>query len=301
MKRIIFYLTIILIFFSCKQHYVQTIIQMDIGKKIDQNLISKTKKEIVNRLKESGFKNVNIKSNEYPDQLIVESNINSEDLNNFRSVFHYTSLGLWNTYQIGDAEIKNIKDDLPSIASFTPNELFWKKPSRSLGEREVLGFCKNPDSLRYVKTVLLESLKKYKNLKLFWDYTPDGEEGHRIYMINSEGNSTAPVTDRHLIKVVPGINPNGFIEISFELNEEGTEIWRQQTRNAANDAYRCIAIVIDDEVYSVPIVQTEIAMGKSSIAGGFDMETAQNLSQALSRSTRIPYPIEMIQETFGKR
>ena len=50
------------------------------------------------------------------------------------------------------------------------------------------------------------------------------------------------------------------------MNAEGSKIWEQLTRENIG---KCIAIVLDNQVYSFPVVNTEISGGSSQISGNF--------------------------------
>lgn len=52
--------------------------------------------------------------------------------------------------------------------------------------------------------------------------------------------------------------------VSMSMNAEGSKIWEQLTRENIG---RCVAIVLDDQVYSFPVVNTEISGGNSQISG----------------------------------
>lgn len=53
------------------------------------------------------------------------------------------------------------------------------------------------------------------------------------------------------------------------------------TRKASEDNHRGIAIVLNDEILSVPMVMTPIPGGKSSLTGDFTSKEAQDLALQL--------------------
>ena len=57
----------------------------------------------------------------------------------------------------------------------------------------------------------------------------------------------------------------------------------------------CIAIVLDNLVYSAPVVNGEIAGGRSSITGAFTLEEAKDLANIL-KSGKLPAPAVIVQE-----
>ena len=77
--------------------------------------------------------------------------------------------------------------------------------------------------------------------------------------------------------------------------------WKQLT--AANVG-QFIAIVLDNKVYSAPVVNDVIPNGMSSIAGSFTVEEAMDLANVL-KAGKLPAPAKIIAEdvvgpTLGK-
>ncbi|MCL2501694.1 MAG: protein translocase subunit SecDF [Bacteroidales bacterium] len=81
-------------------------------------------------------------------------------------------------------------------------------------------------------------------------------------------------------------------KVSMSMNAEGARVWARLT---ADNIGKCIAIVLDDMVYSAPRVHTEISGGMSEISGNFTMTEADDLSNVL-KSGKLPAPARIIQE-----
>jgi SecD/SecF fusion protein len=64
-------------------------------------------------------------------------------------------------------------------------------------------------------------------------------------------------------------------QVSMSMNGEGAKEWARLTRENVG---RQIAIVLDNYVYSFPVVRQEIKGGNSSISGGFTLEEATDLA-----------------------
>ncbi len=84
----------------------------------------------------------------------------------------------------------------------------------------------------------------------------------------------------------------GNAEVSMNMDATGTTAWARITRENVG---RCIAIVMDDYVYSAPVVNEEIRGGSSSISGDFDTKEATDLANLLKSGT-MPAPAKIIQE-----
>jgi len=81
-------------------------------------------------------------------------------------------------------------------------------------------------------------------------------------------------------------------EVSMAMNAEGAKKWARLTKDNIG---RCIAIVLDNAVYSFPRVNDEIKGGRSSITGHFTPEEAKDLANVL-KSGKMSAPSRIIQE-----
>lgn len=81
-------------------------------------------------------------------------------------------------------------------------------------------------------------------------------------------------------------------EVSMTMNAEGTKNWARITKDNIN---KCIAIVMDDAVFSSPVVNTEITGGNSQISGMKDYAEASDLAIVL-KSGKMPAPARIVQE-----
>jgi preprotein translocase subunit SecD len=80
--------------------------------------------------------------------------------------------------------------------------------------------------------------------------------------------------------------------VELILNSTGARLFEQIT--AAN-VKRRLAIVLDNKVYSAPVIQERIGGGRASITGSFDIKEARDLSIVL-RAGALPAPVEIAEE-----
>jgi len=78
----------------------------------------------------------------------------------------------------------------------------------------------------------------------------------------------------------------GRAEVSLSMNVEGSKDWASITENNVG---RHVAIVLDNYVYSSPVVQGRIPNGQSSISGNFTVEEAKDLANVL-KAGQLPVP-----------
>ena len=90
-------------------------------------------------------------------------------------------------------------------------------------------------------------------------------------------------------------------EVSMSMNRDGAQTWARMTKDNIG---RCIAIVLDNQVYSAPKVNSEITGGNSQITGDFTINEATDLANIL-KSGKLPAKANVVQNevvgpTLGK-
>lgn len=134
-----------------------------------------------------------------------------------------------------------------------------------------------------------------RTVKFLWSAKPDehfGADVYTLYAIKITTRDGSALLDGGCISDARQDFSNvGGNEISMTMNNEGAREWKRITgENVGN----CIAIVLDDQVYSAPRVHGEIA-GRSSITGDFTLEEAKDLANIL-KSGKLPAPAVIVQE-----
>ncbi len=124
-------------------------------------------------------------------------------------------------------------------------------------------------------------------------------------------NGEVVVTGRDLKNAQEGKDPSGvagkMYNVSLEFNSEGAKKFADATselvsKYSETDQNRMIAIVLDGNMISSPMVQTSITDGKASISGGFQtLEEAKSLALLL-RSGALPIEMKIIEKrTVGPK
>jgi len=92
-------------------------------------------------------------------------------------------------------------------------------------------------------------------------------------------------------RVRPASNLEGpYVELI--LNSAGARLFERIT---ADNVKRRLAIVLDNRVYSAPVIQERISGGRASITGSFDMKEARDLAIVL-RAGALRAPVEIVEE-----
>ncbi len=105
------------------------------------------------------------------------------------------------------------------------------------------------------------------------------------------------LTGRYLKRAEVLFNPaTGEPEVGVEFNKEGRELFKEIT---ARNIGKPVAIFLDGQIISTPVVQQEITGGRAVITGQFTVKEAQKLAQRLNAGA-LPVPITLIsQQTVG--
>jgi preprotein translocase subunit SecD len=84
--------------------------------------------------------------------------------------------------------------------------------------------------------------------------------------------------------------------VSMEFNEIGAKLFEQIT---SSNVKKRLAIILDNNVYSAPVIQERISGGRAQITGRFDTKEAGDLAIVL-RSGALPAPVKIVeQRTVG--
>ena len=135
------------------------------------------------------------------------------------------------------------------------------------------------------------------DLRLKWGVKGIGEgESSNIFELYAikvtERNGRAPLEGDVITDAKDEFDNNGQPCVSMKMNVDGARRWAALTK--AN-LKRCVAIVLDDNVYSAPTVQTEITGGNSQITGRFSAEDTRDLANVL-KSGKMPAPAKIVSE-----
>lgn len=126
-----------------------------------------------------------------------------------------------------------------------------------------------------------------------------------LYAIKRIGDK-APLGGDAITDATQQFDQNGQgAEVELSMNSAGANTWEHMTDVAANATVKgkkvkkCIAIVLDNKVFSAPHVQQKISGGRSSITGIGEIEEATDLANIL-KSGKLEAKIQVVQaEVIG--
>lgn len=136
------------------------------------------------------------------------------------------------------------------------------------------------------------------NMKFLWGVKPiagdGGQEFVEMYAIKRGRDGKAPLSGDVINDARQDFDQHGRPEISMTMNPTGARKWARLT---GDNVGRQVAIVLDNYVYSAPVVQGEITGGNSSISGNFTIDEAQDLANIL-KAGKMPAPTRIVEEAI---
>ena len=115
-----------------------------------------------------------------------------------------------------------------------------------------------------------------------------GIESKRVYLMKKQSLMTGEFLTEARVNIDQRYN-EPYVSIVFDST--GAKLFQQIT--GVNKKKR-LAIILDNNVYSAPVIQDEIAGGSAMISGSFTMQEARDLAIIL-RSGSLPAPLTMLQ------
>ncbi|WP_304517838.1 protein translocase subunit SecDF [Cecembia rubra] len=144
-----------------------------------------------------------------------------------------------------------------------------------------------------------------RNVKFLWSVKPqvvDNMELLELFGIKyNRASDQAPLEGDVITDARQTLDQTSRPAVSMQMNADGARRWRKLT---SENIGRRIAVVLDDYVYTAPVVQSEIPSGQSEITGNFTIEEAKDLANIL-KSGSLPAPTKIVEEaiigpTLGK-
>lgn len=172
----------------------------------------------------------------------------------------------------------------------------------------VVGYAKIQDTAKVTSllrnkevTALLPA--NLRNVKFLWDYKPlatdnknadSSEESNSLfplYAIKSNREDVADIEGDVIADASQQFDQLGKPEVSMTMNTEGTKQWSKLTEKNIN---KFVAIVLDDYVYSAPIIKQKLGSTSSISGGSMTVEEAQDIATVL-KAGKLPAPARIIE------
>ncbi|MBI5540806.1 MAG: hypothetical protein HY951_12150 [Bacteroidia bacterium] len=301
--------------FTTTNEQVIAVLKSELQKRIEQTVTNVTK-----RLEKFSDQTANVKQLEYNLILVeVPGLFQKERISNLLQ--STGSLGFWETYdnsevyQYIDAANKKIfelglgiekpiieeekndnslLDEIKSSSDSVNKKFSAENPllsilflnidnQQKLIPGAVVGLADAKDTAQVNKYLELRQIKLLfpSNIRFMWSLKPyNNSTVYQLIGIRvSNRDGRAPLDGSVITSAKTEMGYSGSPEVTMKMNSEGAKIWSRLTRDNVG---KQIAIVLDNYVYSFPIVNQEIKGGNSSISGNFTKEEADDLVSILN-------------------
>lgn len=164
-------------------------------------------------------------------------------------------------------------------------------PQNAPGEAFVLE--ENRDKVR--RLLDREDIKKMipRDMQFLWSAkgrnAAQGQKVYTLYAVKATPELTGGVVTTARANIDPSFNQP---IVTMEMNSEGSREWSRITGANIN---KRIAIVLDDGVFSAPVVRNKISGGNSQIEGMENIDEARLLEIVL-KAGALPAPVEIIEQ-----
>lgn len=173
---------------------------------------------------------------------------------------------------------------------------FNDRPDENGKYGPLVGYALETDTAEINRILNLEIVKNIlpQDLKLCWHAKTgkDNSSVHQLIALKAVGEQGCVLDGKAVSDAHQDFNQQSGNEISMSMNPEGAKKWKKITEENVGN---CIAIVLDDLVYSYPRVNDVIPNGRSSITGAFSLEEAKDLANLL-KAGKLPAPAVIVSE-----
>ncbi len=207
------------------------------------------------------------KTSDSIDDLIAETS-DSTEVANQKSLFTYL---LPNVAQ-SQNQVSSLVAQARVVDTATVNSLLKNREIRAL----------LPDNLRYAK--------------FLWDYkaqtSADGtNEVIGLYAVKSNRNDEAAIEGDVIADAKQDYNELSKPVVSMLMNGSGTKQWSKLT---GENIGKFVAIVLDDYVYTAPVINQQLGSSSSISGGSMTVEEAQDIATVL-KAGKLPAPARIIE------
>src|SRR5690606_670783 len=190
----------------------------------------------------------------------------------------------------------------PLFEVLSPNVFQTETGQFGLANGPMVGMARLRDTAKvnqYLNDPLIQQIIP-GNVHFMWAVKPESfnREALALYAIKAVGNEGPVLSGNVVIDARDEFDPmTNSPMVTMTMNSVGAREWRRITANASADPNnrKAIAIVLDNVVYSAPVVGGEIPNGVSSITGNFTIEDTKDLANVL-KAGRLPTTAKIVEE-----
>ncbi len=165
------------------------------------------------------------------------------------------------------------------------------------GNSSIIGSAAISDTAEVNKFLHMQSVRaklpaSMRYVKFLWGAKPNkGTEEINLYAIKGNPKDIAPIQGDVIEDAVQDFQITGEPQVSMTMNSNGRTKWAKMT---TDNVGKFVAVVLDNYVYTAPVVNEPITGGRTAISGNFTIEEAKDLANVL-KAGKLPAKAHIIQ------
>ncbi len=268
------------------------------GSKPDQSLITGVKLVLANRLE--SFGETTVKETKEGELEMIVSGVDESKLPIMREVLTKDGdFGFWETYNYSEIAQNMLELDQMLDSTGTNAHPLFSVLHQHDTYGCIVGAAKAHDTVKINKILQSDMARRLLPMDLVfaWDAkTTDCNstcrEMYYLYALRAGANGAALQGDVVQEAVAEKDDRNMPI-VSIVMNSEAARQWAYLTKMNVGKG---VALVLDNRVYTAPIVNMEITGGRSLISGNFTEEETEALARVLKGGKKLPLKVEIVEE-----
>ncbi|MAO32050.1 MAG: protein translocase subunit SecDF [Crocinitomicaceae bacterium] len=281
--------------------------------------------QIMNRrINQFGVAQPNIQKDPNKNRLYVELPGVQDEVTVAEKLQSTANLQFFETYVLGDIsgqwsqasnlskspyiESSSVSIDTTSADSSKSSTVVGFNQGKSLSdlvkpmEAYAIGSVKTNDKIAVDALLNRKDIKDIfpSDLKFMWSSSPEiiddktKQMGYLLHACKIPETGKADVGGKDIKNATTGYDQqNGKITVDLSMTSEGSDKWAQMTSDNVGE---CVAITMDNVVYSAPRVINAITGGNTQISGTFTIDEAKDLAGLLNGGA-LPAPLIIIEQT----
>ena len=196
-----------------------------------------------------------------------------------------------------EEEMNKFQENNPLFTYLQPSYYQNEVGQVVAGETARVGIAQVKDTA-VINQMLAETRSLFpRNLKFAWTVKPEITQGEMEFLelvaLKMSRDNKCALGGEVITDARQDYGQGNQVEVTIQMNAEGAKAWKRLT---GENIGRQVAIVLDDYVYSYPVVNQEISGGRSQISGGgMTIEEAQDLANIL-KAGKLPAPARILEE-----
>ncbi len=201
------------------------------------------------------------------------------------------------TIQAENESMQKFNENNPLFTYLQPSYYQNESGQIAPGETACVGVAQVKDTAA-INQMLAETRNLFPhNLRFAWTVKPQRTRQETEFLelvaLKASRDNKCALGGEVIVDARQDYGQNNQVEVTIQMNSEGAKAWKRLT---GENIGKQVAIVLDNYVYSYPVVNDEIPNGRSSISGGsMDISEAQDLANIL-KAGKLPAPARILEE-----